>query len=69
MRTSNGAVPVTGRTSRLVLGIAVAGGAAAFVLAGGGTAMASQLPGHGAARQRTVRAEPSHQRAWHARCG
>jgi hypothetical protein len=49
MRNSNGASGVTGRTGRRMLSVAVAGGAAAFVLAGGGIAMASPLPGHGAA--------------------
>src|SRR3984957_3055502 len=48
MRNSNGVTPMTGRTSRRGLGIAVAGGAAALVLASGGIAMASPLPGHGA---------------------
>ena len=44
MRITNGAAPVTGRAGKAALGIAVAGGAAVFVLAGGGIAMASTLP-------------------------
>jgi hypothetical protein len=48
MRNSNGVTSMTGRMSRRGLGIAVAGGAAVLVLASGGIAMASPLPGHGA---------------------
>ena len=48
MRNSNGVTSMTGRMSRRWLGIAVAGGAAALVLASGGIAMASPLSGHGA---------------------
>jgi hypothetical protein len=46
MRITNGAAVLAGRAGKGALGIVVAGGAAAFVLAGGGTAMASQLPAH-----------------------
>ena|ERR1700761_6989236 len=44
MRITNGAASVAGRAGKTALGTAVAGGAAVFVLAGGGVAMASTLP-------------------------
>ena len=44
MRNTNRAPSVTGRAGKAALGIAVAGGAAVFVLAGSGIAMASPLP-------------------------
>lgn len=46
MRITNGAAAMAGRAGKGALGIVVAGGAAAFVLAGGGIAMASPLPAH-----------------------
>src|SRR6185312_15794828 len=46
MRDSNRTASVKGRTGKRVLSVAVAGGAAVFVLAGGGIAMAGTLPGH-----------------------
>jgi hypothetical protein len=49
MRITNRATSRTGQAGRSALGIALAGGTAFFVLAGGGIAMASPLPGHTAA--------------------
>ncbi|HEX7161112.1 MAG TPA: hypothetical protein VF223_07730 [Trebonia sp.] len=46
MRITNGAAAMAGRAGKGALGIVVAGGAAAFVLAAGGIAMASPLPAH-----------------------
>src|SRR6185437_6462785 len=46
MRDSNRTTPAKDRTGKRVLSVAVAGGAAVFVLAGGGIAMAGTLPGH-----------------------
>src|ERR1700729_3389592 len=60
MRNSNGVTPMTGRTSRRGLGIAVAGGAAVLVLASGGIAMASPLPGHGASGSTFARPSWAH---------
>ncbi|HEY1820728.1 MAG TPA: hypothetical protein VGG83_12440 [Trebonia sp.] len=46
MRITNGTGSMTGRATKGALGIAVAAGATVFVLASGGTAMASTHPGH-----------------------
>ena len=62
MRNSNGVTSMTGRTSRRGLGLAVAGGAAVLVLASGGIAMASPLPGHGAST--TIGSEVPHLGEW-----
>jgi hypothetical protein len=60
MRNSNGVTPMTGRMSRRGLGIAVTGGAAVLVLASGGIAMASPLPGHGASGSTFARPSRAH---------
>ena len=60
MRNSNGVTPMTGRMSKRGLGIAVAGGAAVLVLASGGIAMASPLPGHGASGNTFARPSWAH---------
>jgi hypothetical protein len=56
MRTSNGARATNERASRRALGIALAGGAAVFVLAGGGIAIASTMPGYGVPDRIGIRA-------------